>query len=114
MQKIPIHRLILGFCTDLTDPNGITLEVGVVQLKGNDFESFLWTVDYTTLDLNPLIEQIFAMWPQAMRRLVQQWPAFRDSPSFRDGYDPDTLVEFIRHNLSRSSIFVLRVEEGEV
>lgn len=114
--KDRVTRFVLAFCPDLTDPQARSLEVGEFSIKGEKFRAFNWWLDFRALGLDPLTESIFHMWPESMRHLVSQWPAFRARPlpaHLKLG-DPETIEEYLTHTLARSSIFIARVEYGEV
>lgn len=111
-----VVRFVLAFNPDLTDPKATCLEVGEFTIKGEKFRSFNWWLDFRALGLDPLTEGIFHMWPESMRHLVGQWPAFRDRPmpAHLKAHDPDNIEDYLVQTLARSSIFVARVEDGEV
>lgn len=109
-------RFVLAFCPDLTDPHATCIEVGLFTIKGEKFQGFTWWVDYRALKLDPMTESIFHIWPESMRNLVAQWPSFRDRPlpKHLQRDEPDNIEDYIVRTLARSSIFVARVEQGEV
>ncbi len=111
----PITRFILAFNPNPTDPSATCIEVGVFTIKGEEFRSFNWWVDYRALHLDPLTESIFHMWPESMKHLVAQWPAFRDRPipEHLKVNDPDNIVDYLVQTLTRASIFIVRVEYDE-
>lgn len=110
-----VVRFVLAFNPNLTDPRATCIEVGEFSIKGEKFRAFNWWLDYRALGLDPLTEGIFRMWPESMRHLVDQWPAFRDRPlpdHLKFG-DPENIEDYLTHTLARSSIFIARVEYGE-
>lgn len=105
-------HFILGFQPDRL--NATIVEAGVLTIRGERFVSFNWSVDYRAMDFGPLVEEIFRTWPHSMRNLVLQWPSYRDRDvpdHLRCADDPDNIVDFISVTLSKSSLFVVRVEE---
>jgi len=115
VAKPTVTRFILGFCPDLTDPNATCIEMGMFSIKGEEFRSFVWWVDYRGLGLDPLTEGIFRMWPDSMRHLVSQWQSFkaRPIPGHLKIGDPENIEEYLVTTLSRSSISIMRVEYEE-
>ena len=105
-------HFILGFQPDRVDAT--IVDAGVLTIRGERFVSFNWSVDYRAMDFGPLVEEIFRTWPHSMRNLVAQWPSYRDRdvPDHLRCDDPDNIVDFISVTLSKSSLFVVRVEES--
>jgi hypothetical protein len=111
-----VVRFVLAFNPNLTDPKATCLEVGEFSISGEKFKAFNWWLDFRALGLDPLTEGIFHIWPESMRHLVAQWPAFRNRPipDHLKTHDPDNIEDYIIDTLERSSIFVARVEYGEI
>lgn len=107
-----LTRFILGFQPEYHDAT--VMEAGVLTIRGEDFVSFTWSVDYRAMGFGPLVEEIFRAWPNSMRNLVSQWPAYRDRDIPRHLHtedDPDNIEDFICHTLAKSSLFVVRIDE---
>jgi hypothetical protein len=113
----PVVRFVLAFNPNLTDPKATCIEVGEFSIQGEKFRAFNWWLDYRALKLDPLTEGIFRMWPDSMRHLVTQWQSFKARPipeHLKHEEDPDNIVDYLSQTLARSSIFIARVEYGEV
>lgn len=112
-RERPLTRFILGFQPER--PDATIMEAAVLTVRGEEFASFTWSVDYRAMNFGPLVEEIFRAWPNSMRHLIAQWPSYRDRgvpTHLQTDEDPDNIEDFIRHTLARSSLFVVRVEQG--
>ena len=102
-----MKNVIISFNPNLASPDATPFPVGVLVIAGDTFVSYKWAVNIESLKLKSLTKRIFSEWPEYLKELVQDdWRIVRER---RDA--PVDLISYLTDTLSRSSLFISKVEE---